>query len=288
MDRGVVAAPGILHPRERGLLMERPLSSEELRYYLLYWDRVVIPGNNLVYIGVPEEQDALEAGAIERPRVAFSGQFQGDQVAYAVLACQALVAEELVKDESIDWVIHQFGPHCLLPNDYAEERNTLRVDLLEALPVPAGEVPLPEVLEFKETRKDELDALHEELDQLYQEALQAPDTDLQSRKTVSDLRQRIKDLDAVTHEKFRGIKRFDLSAELNLSGKDIVTGASGGSIIDFFATGYTVPLGAVIGAVASTIRIRSKATNSFEAAKENSKLAYLASAEEQGIAERRP
>ena len=59
--------------------MERSLSAEELRYYILYWDEVVIPGNNLVYIGVPEEEELISCGAISRPRVAFQGAFQGDR-----------------------------------------------------------------------------------------------------------------------------------------------------------------------------------------------------------------
>ncbi len=59
MDRGVIASPGIITPLSQGFRMERSISPEELRYYVMYWDKVVIPRNNLVYIGVPEEEDLI-------------------------------------------------------------------------------------------------------------------------------------------------------------------------------------------------------------------------------------
>lgn len=283
MDRGIIASPGIIRPLPQGFIMERSISREELRYYLMYWDRVVIPGNNLVYIGIPEEEAMISAGAIERPRLTFQGSFQGDQIAYAILSCQALAAKELVRDKSIDWVIHQFGDECVLPAEYSLQKNTIRVDLASALPVPSPDTPVEEILEFKTKRKDELRELHEELDRLYEEVLLAPDQDLASRKAVADLARLLDNLDKLTRERFEQTRRFDLSVELNLSGKDIFVGASAGALIDFYAIGLTVPLATIVGALASTIRITSKWTKSFEPAKENSKLAYLTSAKKVGL-----
>ena len=88
MDRGVIAAPGIIRPLERGFVMERSISKEELRYYILYWDKVVIPGNNMVYIAVPEEAELIAAQAIVRPRV----QFQRVPIREARLPRQSLGA----------------------------------------------------------------------------------------------------------------------------------------------------------------------------------------------------
>src|SRR5436190_9929012 len=116
MDRGVIAAPGIIRPIAQGFVMERPLSQEELRYYVLYWDKVVIPGNNLVYIGIPEEEALIASGAISRPRVAFSGSYHGDQLTYALLSCQSLVAAKLVKESNSDWVMHQIGDSVVVPD----------------------------------------------------------------------------------------------------------------------------------------------------------------------------
>jgi hypothetical protein len=284
LERGVIASPGLINRLPQGFQMERSLSAEELRYYILYWDKVVIPGNNLVYIGLPDEELLIESGAIERPRIGFNGRFEGDQVTNAILACQSIVAKELVKDKHTDCVIHQLGDECSFQNEYSQRRNIIRVDLASILPTPSPDVNIYELLEFKENRKDELKNLHSQLDSFYETVLCAPDPDLASKKAVSELADAISNLDKVTSEKFKKSRKFDLSAELNLSGKDISVGAASGALIDFFATGMTLPLATVAGAVLSTFKVTSKATNTFQPASENSKLAYLSRAKEDGVA----
>lgn len=283
MDRGVIASPGIITPLDQGFRMERSISPEELRYYVMYWDKVVIPGNNLVYIGVPEEEDLISCGAIERPRVGFQGSYQGDQITYAILSCQSIVASHLVHDKSADWVIHQIGKTGVYPEQFNQQRNIIRVDLANVLPVPNAETPINEVLEFKERRSSELKELHDALDEFYEQILSAPDPDLASKKAVSRLQESILTLDKVSNEKFERSRRFDFSAELNLSGKDISVGASSGAIIDFLATGFTIPVATIVGAIASTIKIKSRATSTFQPASENTKLAYLSYASQEGV-----
>ena len=65
MKRGVVAAPAVISRAPRGFTVERTLSAEESRFYLLYWDHIAIPANNLVYIGVADEQEQIASGAID-------------------------------------------------------------------------------------------------------------------------------------------------------------------------------------------------------------------------------
>ncbi len=47
MKRGIVTAPGILNQINNGFKMERGLSLNELKYYTLYFDELVIPDNNI-------------------------------------------------------------------------------------------------------------------------------------------------------------------------------------------------------------------------------------------------
>ena len=283
MDRGVIASPGIITPLGQGFRLERNISAEELRYYVMYWDKVVIPGNNLVYIGIPEEEDLISCGAIERPKIGFQGNFQGDQVTNAILSCQSIVASELVNDKSTDWVMHQIGNSIICPEEFNETRNIIRVDLANVLPVPSADTPINEVLEFKERRSSELKELHEALDEFYEQILTSPDPELSTKKVVSRLQESVSNLNTASNEKFNHSRKFDFSAELNLSGKDISLGASSGALIDFLATGYTIPLATIAGAIISTINIRSKSTNTFKPASDNTKLAYLSHANEEGL-----
>jgi hypothetical protein len=159
MKRGVIGSPGIIRRLADGFTMERSISAEELRFYILYWDHVAIPGNNLVYIGVPDEEELIRCGAISRPRVQYGGSFSGGQVTDAILACQCIVATEFSKSADVDWVLHQFGGDILLPPSMSKETDVFRLAVASVLPVPPADVPVEEVLEFKERKKADLKAL---------------------------------------------------------------------------------------------------------------------------------
>lgn len=281
MERGVIAAPGIIRPLPNGFVMERSISAEELRYYLLYWDRVVIPANNLVYIGIPEEDILMETGVISRPKIEFRGSFQGDQVTAAILSCQGIVAKELVQTKTIDWVLHQIGDSLSLLPKFTSQQETIRVSLMNALPVPDGGVPVHEIMDFKYRRKDELGELHDSIDELYFEVLNSPDKGLATSQTVSRLQTAIHNLDAASTEKFKKSRKYDFIAELNINGKDIMTAVALGALIDFYAPGFSFPI--AIGAIASLLNIRARATYTFEPAKENTKLAYISNASKENI-----
>jgi hypothetical protein len=282
LKRGLIAAPGIINRLPEGFEMKRSLSLDEMRYYALYWDKVVIPSNNLVHIGVPQEDAFISAGAIERPNIGFQGSYGGNQLTDAILSCQSIVAKELVKDKTMDWVIQQFGHECILLDNYSEERNTLRIDLAACLPVPTGEVNIHDILEFKEQRKNEFITLHEYLDEFYEEALSSADQDLASKKALSKLAKSIDDLDKVTHERFQKSNKHDLSAELNLYGRDILIGAAGGAGLDF-ASGFTFPIATIAGGLLSIVRVTAKTTRTFQPAEKNLKLAYLSDARKNGL-----
>lgn len=282
MNRGLIAAPGIINRLPEGFEMKRSLSLDEMRYYALYWDKVIIPSNNLVHIGVPQEDAFISAGAIERPNIGFQGSYGGNQLTDAILSCQSIVAKELVKDKTMDWVIQQFGDECILLDNYSEERNTLRIDLAACLPVPTGEVNIHDILDFKEQRKNEFITLHEYLDEFYEQALSSPDQDLASKKALSKLAKSINDLDKVTNERFQKSNKHDLSAELNLYGRDIWIGAAAGAGLDL-ASGFTLPIATIAGALMSTVRVTAKTTRTFQPAENNLKLAYLSDARKNGL-----
>lgn len=275
MDRGVIAAPGVIIPQNKGFMIERSLSAEEIRYYVMYWDKVVIPGNNLVYIGIPEEKQLLESGAISRPRVAFQGSFRGDQATAAILTCQSIVAEKLIPETNTDWVVHQIGTEFAFPSELSSEKNVIRVALAGVLPVPAAETPIVDILEFKERRRDELRGLQDALDEMYLSILSTPDHDLATKKTIARLKESISNLESVTSERFQKPRKYDFEVQLNLSGKDIAAGASVGALIDFFSNGFTIPLATIVGAALSAIKIGIKAECTFNPAANKQKLAYL-------------
>lgn len=284
MQKGIISAPARVYGNGAEFRSEGGLAIHDLRYFLLYWDKVVIPTTNLVHLAIPEEEELLSTGVVTRPRVPFSGTFNGELIAKAQVLAQTAVARDLiVNDKKTDWVLHQIGDEFIIPDNETIEKQSIRVELINALPVPFGKVAIPDILEFKERRKDEFNQLHQSIDDLYFEILSSPDPSLKTKSTVSQFNQSIIELDKVATERWKNTGKFDISAELNLSGKDVMSGAAAGAAFDFFTTLYTLPIGTVVGAVASTLKIKAKSTKSFEPSREKKILSYLAKAHDENI-----
>lgn len=279
MTRGVIAAPAIINIHGNGFTMERGLTPEEVRYYVLYWDKVVIPGNNLVYVGIPEEDTLIQSGVIERPRVGFQGSFNGSAVANSFAISQSMVAQKLMEeDKATDWVLHQIGNKLSIPKEYISAKNSLRFELINLLPVPNGVTPIEEILEFKARRETELNALHDSIELAYIEALKCPDPDLGTSKAIRELKDCIANLETVSNERWERTSKFDFATEFNLDGGSIVKGIATGAAFDFFTNNLTIPVGSIIGGLASMFRFKATYGSSFKPASNNTKLAFLSHA----------
>ncbi len=99
MEKGIIAAPARVSGNGAEFRTERGLTQEDLRYFLLYWDKVVIPTNNIIHLAVPEENELLSTGIVTRPRVPFSGTFNGELVARAQLIAQTSIAKDLIEND---------------------------------------------------------------------------------------------------------------------------------------------------------------------------------------------
>jgi hypothetical protein len=284
MSRGVIAASAIINIHGEGFTMERGLSPQEIRYYALYWDKVVIPGSNLIYISLPEEDVLIESGVVERPKVGFQGSFGGADLGNSFAVAQAVVAKKLMEeDAATDWVLHQIGNKLNIPKEFVEAKNSLRFDLINLLPVPDGVTPIADILEFKQRRSVELNALHNAIDTVYIEALKCPDQNLGSSIAIQELKNSIENLDAVSNEKWGRTTKFDFTTEFNLDGGKIIQGIASGAAFDFFTNAFTLPVGSIVGGIVSMFNFKASYNSSFKPAANNSKLAFLSHAHKEWI-----
>lgn len=74
------------------------------------------------------------------------------------------------------------------------------------LPVPVGDTPLVDILEFKERRRAEIEAFRIHMDDIYQRIISSADIARAKTTEIGRLENAIKDLDASLRES--GIKRF--------------------------------------------------------------------------------
>jgi len=62
--RGVIAAPGTAQVLADRTIIGGQISPEQIRYYALYWDKIIIPTSNIVRQAVPDEDLLIESGVI--------------------------------------------------------------------------------------------------------------------------------------------------------------------------------------------------------------------------------
>lgn len=282
MKRCIISTPAKISFSKDSFSVSSNLTGEDVRFLSLYWDKIVIPSNNLIHYGIPEEKDLIACGLFERPVIRHVGQFYGGEMGEKILEGQCEVARKLFEDKSSDWVIHQKGSQIVLPENLVKKTNTIRIDLSSTLPVPNADVPICDILEFKERRKDELSQLHEAIDAIYFEVLDSPDEDLAQRKAIASLKQDIENLNRVATEKFQITRKFDLSAEFSFDGKSAAIATAAGAFIDFLATGFTVPIATSVAGAASLLKVKGQTTKSF-VHNGSHKLAFLSEASSEGI-----
>lgn len=284
--RGVIAAPGTVQVLADRTIIGGQLSPEQIRYYALYWDKTIIPTNNIVHQAVPDEDLLIESGVIERPQIRFTGSFSGPQVGMAIYEAQAQVASSLLQDaEPNQWTIHQFGSTLLLPDSYLVEDTAVRMDLLSAIPVPRAEVALADIFEFKLRRHDELRALHGCLDEMYIAIRESPDQHFAIAKAKAELEEAVKNVNRVANERWNTTTKYDFSAHINLDGAKIISGVGLGAVLDALSLTHGIPMATAVCGLASVIQIKAGVTKSFTPAKvsRSTSLSYLSNASRESI-----
>ncbi|MBZ4034349.1 DUF6236 family protein [Flavobacterium sp. 17A] len=260
-------------------------SQTDFNYYILYWDKIVVPTNNIIHQAIPNEEQLIKSGVLERPIVQFSSWSSQIDSSYDIfLTAQAIVANKLIANKSdTDWNIHQIGEEVIIAKEFQKNYNSLKVELFNCLPVPLENVNPDVLLEFKAKRKDELEKLHSSIDALYLEILKSPDSNLQQKIAKSELKKAIEDLEKVSLEKFLKTGKYNFTTELNLNVKDILTSSTAGFIIDSYTHGINFPFISIISGLASMVSIKANKTISLEKNTDKLKLSYIANASKEGI-----
>lgn len=254
----------ILNPDERGLVISNPLSIEndsslfienseldenEIRASLLFWDRLEWPDNTLIKIGDDERTRYLEdLGILTRSQVVLGN---GGSMAEAIRLAHSSVFEHLERQSPGQWAIGR-GVNSLSVFDDNKKVNgrSMLVDLHQAIPVPSGQTPFEEILEFKFKRKPELLALRNELEALALQIISSPDQPLSELRAFQKIDNATNNLRVVSNEakftKILGSVRSSISLD-NIVDKAVepafVAGALGAAI---FTHEWAIGVGAGI------------------------------------------
>jgi hypothetical protein len=279
LDKGIIASPFKVKSNGDEFSFQTCIGGERLRYYLLYWDEVVIPTNTLIHVSVAADEDLLiRQGIIKRPSVALS-RIGGGDGGRSLLQSQAIVAEALMGMEPGKWVFMQDGDKLNLAEGYSEIRNNFTLDIANIMPVPPIDTPIEDILEFKHNRKDELRELWHYLDDLCVQVQREPDRALAQRLVTHDFGKAVENSITITKEKWRGFHLTNFKSTISLDYKNLVGGVAAEFMTNYLPMLEGTPKGvaAIFGVAVSTLKVTADISLTPRTPKtgEQFKLAYL-------------
>ncbi|MGJ4889881.1 DUF6236 family protein [Bradyrhizobium sp. HKCCYLRH3099] len=248
--RGLIITSEIIKGPE-GTRVSASIESQQLRYALLFWDKLVWPSNNFIFAAGNSDTKFLETtGVLERPRYNF---VSSTDTAEPFVRSQI---QEFQKRESTGkgiWDLCQNTGVLLASAGETTHFGGLGIELIRAIPVPDKDVPLNEILEFKRKRHAEFEALRTEIDALGARLVSASDSAAELRELTKHIDKACGDALRVSSEWQFPVRLASKKMALDLKPFELVAGALGGVLgADYMnmSTSQTI-LAGIVGTVAA-------------------------------------
>jgi hypothetical protein len=159
-SRGMVISPPIEVVGTRLIAKSSNIDAQELRFALLFWDRLVWPSSRAIHFASNQDEQYLESiGILKRPDYTIYG-----DGATGLAKGQIQAFEDLDSREPGVWAIAQGESSFMWKEGFIQREVGAFVELSRSIPIPKYDVPLAEILEFKQRRRDELLTLRSHLD----------------------------------------------------------------------------------------------------------------------------
>lgn len=222
-EAGLVISNPMKVSRDSLEVTSSQIDAQELRFSLLFWDKLVWPDSAIFHFPNNDDAHVLEAiGLMERPRYSIGGAVGGLMIQTHY---QAFKDMELREPGRWAMSLHENALNVLDKDAFDHEAGIL-VELHKAVPIPRADVSLYDVLEFKYKRRPELLALRTHLRSF------AADISESGREDA--LKARISEIDAACSDLLKVGKEWqcpivlsNVKASLNLSYKPIVAAFGG-------------------------------------------------------------
>ena len=216
----------------------------DLRKNALYWDQIDWPLNvaGVIEHGDSDSELLKKEGIYRRTEVGFfddgvlinpGGEGQAfvefDTKSSSVINGQLAVMMFHNLNNEGQWSIAQSGPDLRLPPGTAVHKKTAEVELYRVVPVPALEVPMDKVLEFKLRRRTALLEFRGAMDDLYLDVVNSGDFMTAQNRAVEKLKQAILGVHRVMKES--KLKRLLSTMKVELNAGDVVAGYATGTAL---------------------------------------------------------
>ena len=252
INRGLVVSPPIEIQGSNLFVKSSNLDPQELRFALLFWDRLVWPSSRNIYFSSGPDELFLEStGILSRPDYTIDG-----DGAQGIARGQMQAFLDLERGEPGAWAMAQGENSLLLKDAHFEEGEGALIELHHAIPIPTEDVPLNEILEFKERRHDELILMRHQLETFILEIERAEDKPLTLQKQIAELDNACANLLKVGKEWQFPVYLSNIKASFTLSPTKLLPAIGGGwKLGEPYGLTAATTVAAVFG-TASTLEIK--------------------------------
>lgn len=251
--RGLVVSPPIEIDGTRLFAKSSNLDPQELRFALLFWDRIVWPSSRAIYFASGPDEVFLEsAGILTRPEYTVYG-----DGAQGIARGQFQAYQDLENSQPGAWALSQGENSFLLKEGLIDEGKGTLIALHRAIPVPKQSTPLAEILEFRLRRRDELVLLRYQLESLVSDIEDSEDKVSALQKRVVELDQACANLLSVGKEWKFPVYLSNFKASFSLSPQKFLPALAGGwKMGESYGLTAATAVAAFAGA-ASTLEIKA-------------------------------
>lgn len=209
MKRGIIITPNYkVINNGSGIQVNGGVDPVNLRKYLLLWDKIDHPVNNMIHIGGGPDIDFLKQEGIATSTEVRFREMRGDQNGAIMLSTQMAAYEEACKNQNEEWSIAQPSNQLVVPEHLSKQQGGLEFELYDAIQIPTGNVSLQDIIEFKKQREPELLALRDSMDTIVDGIVASQDIPKRKNKAISKLHRDLNDFNRVMKEtKFERVKR---------------------------------------------------------------------------------
>jgi len=215
----------------------------------LFWDHLQWPQSNEFHLGHTVDTQYLEErGVLSRPSYKISGDV-GSALAESYLQCFF----ENEKHNPGNWAVSTGDNSLLLKSKEFSAGRGESVELVRAIPIPDADVPLEEVISFKEKRKDEVRSIQLAINELYSSWTGAEDQEHQLQLSISKIEEACANIVQVAREDKNPFRLSNWTIGFGLNAIGILGAAEFGAKM---GTPFGLEqLGRLLGGAASTITL---------------------------------
>jgi hypothetical protein len=241
------------------------LDAGELRRALLFWDLIAWPASNGIYIdGGTDVEYLMSEKRLVRPKFYVNG-----DVATGLSMAFSETLKVLEQKRPGQWMMSDGKASLSLSKNHLLTDRGILTTLSNLIPVPMHDMPLEEVLRFRDARLPEILALRSALDRLYQDWVNSEDQEHQLRMAINEIDIASSEMIKVARESNNPFTISSWKMSFSFSAIDALKGFLAGTAFGLDAASSLLAGGASTISFSKDVGLKS--------ARRNSPYSYIAS-----------